>query len=452
MKRFILYTYLLLLSPLSLLAASHVFFSSLSDTSFCVGDSVLVRFTVTPAFFTTTNVFKAQLSDGTGSFTNPVNIGMVQSNKDDTIRCKIPDTYPSGVYYRIRIVADGPGDTSAPYIKNIVLNRFPVVPTASSNNPVCENNDLLLHANYIIPGISCIWFGPHNYADTGKDAVKGSMKFQDSGIYVLVANMGKCYAYDSVKIDIFPLPPLKSITSNAPLCELDSLKFKVTDTAGIAVSYEWTGPENFWDTTKNAVRTKITKEMSGMYHIKSKLGFCYRDDSIEAKIKIRPLSPDVTSNSPLWPGQDLKIYTGYSIPGTEFTWTGPDGFTSTNPNPEIDRVSARASGTYTVLTKIGDCTASGIGIVVIHDDDVFLVYPNPVKTSFVLSGIAKTGQTVPIQIIDVSGQVVQEEKSLTVNNILYTVITPSPGLANGDYRIRLRADGLTRIVSFTLLR
>jgi hypothetical protein len=264
--------------------------------------------------------------------------------------------------------------------------------------------------------------------------------------------MGKCYAYDTVKVTVFPLPPFKSITNNTPLCELDTLKFFVTDTASLAVSYEWSGPDGFWDTAKNAVRPNITKAMSGIYNIRSKLGFCYRDDTITANIKIRPLRPVITNNSPLWPGQDLWINCGDTLPGTKFTWTGPDGFTSTEPNPRLDRVSARATGTYKLLVTIGDCTSAGLGIVEIRDEDIFLVYPNPVKTSFVLSGMAKTGQTVPIMIYDISGKLVQEESAVSVNNILYTVITPSPGLANGVYRIRLRAEGRERVVSFTLNR
>ncbi len=443
----------IILLPFLLKASPHVFFMApYADTAYCVGDSMLIKFTVTPSYFSTTNNFRAELSDGTGGFSHPVIIGTVQSNHDDTIRCKIPASYPSGVYYRVRIIADGPADTSAVYPNNINLYRFPVIPNAICNSPVCENNELVLHANYIVAGISCLWFGPGNYIDTSANGTRGGMKFQDSGTYTLVAQMGRCYAYDSVRVKVFPLPPLKSITNNAPLCELDTLKFTVTDTAAIAVSYEWSGPDGFWDTAKNAMRLNINKNMSGMYHIKSKLGFCYRDDSIQATIKIRPLQPVITSNSPLWPGQDLKINAGDTLPGTKFAWTGPDGFTSSEANPRLDRVSARASGTYKLLVTIGDCSSSGLGFINISNEDIFLVYPNPVTTSFVLSGIAKSGQTVPIQIYDASGKMVQEEKAVTANNILYTVITPDRGLANGDYRIRLKADGRTRVVAFTLLR
>jgi hypothetical protein len=452
MKRNILFLLVVLL-PLFTKASPHVFFNApFGDTAFCVGDSVLVKFNVTPGYFSSTNVFRAEISDGTGSFLHPVVIGTLQSDHDDTLRCRIPADFPSGIYFRLRIRADAPADTSMAYPYNLHLYRFPVIPTASSNTPVCANNELVLHANYIIPDISCLWYGPGNYVATGTDAIRGNMNFGDSGTYVLIANLGKCYAVDSVRVTVFPLPPPKSITSNAPLCELDSLKFTVSDTASIAVSYEWSGPENFWDTAKNAIRTNITKEMSGVYHVKSKLGFCYRDDSIVAEIKIKPLRPDVTSNSPLWPGQDLKVFLSNSIPGTEFTWTGPNGFSSSGENFEIDRVSVAASGTYNVLARIGDCTSSGLGIVIIHDEDVVLVYPNPVKTSFVLSAMAKSGQAVTITIIDASGKIVQEEKAVSANNVLYTVITPSYGLANGDYRVRLKIDGRTRVVAFTLDR
>ncbi|PKB17790.1 T9SS type B sorting domain-containing protein [Flavobacterium sp. 5] len=59
--------------------------------------------------------------------------------------------------------------------------------------------------------------------------------------------------------------------------------------------------------------------------------------------------PELKSNSPICIGNSLDFK---SSGGTTYNWTGPNGFTSTDPNPIITNVSALNSGEYS-------CTISG---------------------------------------------------------------------------------------------
>ena len=72
--------------------------------------------------FTAGNVFTAQLSNATGSFTNPVNIGTLTSTLAGTIACTIPANTVSGTGYRVRVVSSRPARTGSVNNSNITIN------------------------------------------------------------------------------------------------------------------------------------------------------------------------------------------------------------------------------------------------------------------------------------------------------------------------------------------
>lgn len=60
------------------------------------------------AVFSAGNVFTAQLSDGNGSFANPVAIGTLNGTSVGTIPAQIPNYLPNGTGYRVRVVSSNP--------------------------------------------------------------------------------------------------------------------------------------------------------------------------------------------------------------------------------------------------------------------------------------------------------------------------------------------------------
>jgi len=55
------------------------------------------------------NTFTMQLSDSSGDFTTPVDIGSISGTTSGSIFCLIPMITPTGTHYRIRVIADQPG-------------------------------------------------------------------------------------------------------------------------------------------------------------------------------------------------------------------------------------------------------------------------------------------------------------------------------------------------------
>lgn len=73
----------------------------------------------------------------------------------------------------------------------------------------------------------------------------------------------------------------------------------------------------------------------------------------------RPASPTVTNNGPLWAGMTLNL-TASTVPGAAYSWTGPNGFTSTNQNPAITNASTNFAGLFSVTASIGGCASTPV--------------------------------------------------------------------------------------------
>jgi len=56
-------------------------------------------------------------------------------------------------------------------------------------------------------------------------------------------------------------------------------------------------------------------------------------------------------------GDTLK-FTANTIPGATYQWTGPNGFSSSNQNPDIPAVGLLASGVYSVTATVAGCTSA----------------------------------------------------------------------------------------------
>ena len=90
-----------------------------------------------------------------------------------------------------------------------------------------------------------------------------------------------------------------------------------------------------------------------------------------------PAAPTAGSNSPVAAGGTL-VLTATEVPGAAYTWSGPNGFTSTQQNPTIPDAGPQHAGAYNVTATVGGCTSvPGTTTVV-----VTLAPPVPAITSF----------------------------------------------------------------------
>lgn len=90
------------------------------------------------------NTFRLQISDSSGSFATPFQMGEINTNHSDSLAGFIPSDYPYGEHYKIRLIGNAPPDTSA-------AQTLKVVPFPSSS--------LTVHG----PALGCIGGGVYKY-------------------------------------------------------------------------------------------------------------------------------------------------------------------------------------------------------------------------------------------------------------------------------------------------
>ena len=113
------------------LQAQTITTGTVSTTTLCVGASINVPYTITGTFMPW-NVFTAQLSDNTGSFTSPVAIGTRVNTTAGTILAVVPSATAQGSAYRIRVVSSAPVTTGVMNTTNILVNALPTTPTITA--------------------------------------------------------------------------------------------------------------------------------------------------------------------------------------------------------------------------------------------------------------------------------------------------------------------------------
>jgi hypothetical protein len=99
----------------------------LNPLSYCVGDDISVPFTTSEPL-NAGNSFTLQLSNASGSFASPTNIGTLSGTTDGTVQGVIPPGQSAGSGYRIRVVSSNPAIAGTDNGQNFAIVASPPTP------------------------------------------------------------------------------------------------------------------------------------------------------------------------------------------------------------------------------------------------------------------------------------------------------------------------------------
>lgn len=333
------------------------FYVTLIDSNLCSGDTFQVNYN-TFTDYNANNTFTAQLSNKTGSFANPVNIGSLASDTSGTITCLIPATISPGTGYRVRVISSSPADTTknlSPAIR--IGNPDSTNISTGSNTPICEGTTLQLYAYTFVQGTTYAWTGPNSFSSSVSNPVISGAIPSQSGNYLVTMKWYGCEVTDTAQVTVKPLPAKPVAGSNSPLCAGETLNF-TTASSTSGVSYSWTGPGSFSSTVQNPSVSNTTTATSGNYIVTADLNGCNRKDT--ATVTVNPQPSAVTLSSTPSPtgcvGDTLQLNSTASSTGVSYSWTGPNSFTANTQNTSIPNATTAATGWYKMTAGLNNCS------------------------------------------------------------------------------------------------
>jgi hypothetical protein len=97
--------------------------------------------------------------------------------------------------------------------------------------------------------------------------------------------------------------------------------------------------------------------MAGTYQVIATVNGCPSPAAFtEVIVNTPPAAPAAESNSPVCEGQIISLTTP-TVTGATYSWTGPNGFTSSAQNPSISNVVLAFAGNYQVTISLNGCVS-----------------------------------------------------------------------------------------------
>ncbi len=239
---------------------------------------------------------------------------------------------------------------------DVTVNENPV-PTAVSNSPVCEDENIEFTVD---TGISWEWTGPGDFSSTEQNPGILSATILNTGEYtVVVTDANGCTVTSSTDVTVNE-NPVPTVVSNSPVCEDENIEF----TVDVGFSWEWTGSEGFSSTEQNPVILQATILNAGEYTVVvTDENGCMGTSSTDVTVNINPI-PTAGSNSPVCAGEDIEFTVDIGI---SWEWTGPGDFASTLQNPGILSAITLNMGVYTVVVADANgCTGTSLTDVTVN--------------------------------------------------------------------------------------
>jgi gliding motility-associated-like protein len=326
---------------------------TITGSPFCEGSTFNVPFTSTGTF-NVGNTYTAQLSDATGSFASPVNIGTISSTANSgAISVTIPIGTSAGNGYLIRVISSNPAITGTSSIAFTI--NTPVTPTFNSVANVCQN------ATAPVLPTSSTNSTPIN----GTWSPNVSTSSVGTTIYTFTPNAGQCAttATLSITVDANVTPTFNTIANVCQNSTAPILPTSSTNTTPI------TGT---WSPT-----VSTTNPGSTLYTFTPDAGQCATNATLSITVEAN-ITPTFNAVGPLCLNSVAPVLplSSNDSPAITGTW-----------NPAVVSTSTAGISTYTFTPDAGQCAT-----VITMDIEI----TNSITPTFTAIGPLCIGSTAPI--------------------------------------------------------
>ncbi len=166
------------------------------------------------------------------------------------------------------------------------------------------------------------------------------------------------------------IPCNVSIQSNSPVCEGGSLQFTTTFTGVGTAQYQWSGPAFFNSVSMNPSINNISASQAGTYTVLVTGQGCVAERDVIVSVTPSQAPTVIQVGNDLCEGEILFL-SALQVVGGTYTWTGPNGFTASGRNAQLDNTTPINSGNYIVGLSVNGCPNR-------YDTLAATIFPSPV--------------------------------------------------------------------------
>lgn len=341
-------------------AGTSITVNSVTPNVSCYGPAATTSIIFTKGgSYTSGNQFIAQLSDASGGWGNPVNIGSITSTVSNgfAISATIPLNTPAGSGYKIRVVSTTPVVISGNSL-SFIINPLPAA-NAGSSSAICLGNSAIIGAA-AVPGNTYSWISsPSGFTSTSANPTVSPTV---TTIYTLTETIEAtgCTKSNSVTITVNPLPAANAGSPSA-ICLGNNATIGVASVAGN--TYSWvSSPAGFTSTSANPTVSPTVTTSYTLTETITATG-CTKSNSVTITVNPLPIVSLGTFPTAYLPSSIYPL-TGGSPSGGTYSGTGVSG---TNFNP-----TQVGAGNYVITYTYTDgngCTNSDTSSIFVRVPD-----------------------------------------------------------------------------------
>ncbi len=279
----------------------------------------------------------------TYSWTGPNNFTSTSQNPVVTA----PGTYT--------LTVQGPNGCSAITTASVVIdNTFPTI-SATGGTLNCNTSNVQLMATSSIMGTTYSWTGPNNFMSS-----ESSPFVTTPGVYSVTGTAPNgCSSVSTTQVIQDNTPPVAMATGGTLNC--NGTPVQLAGSSSISGStFSWTGPDNFMSSEQNP-----TVSAAGNYILTvTAPNGC--TGVATATVVLDNNVPTVSATGGILDcnANNIQIMATSSIPGSTFSWSGPNNFMSSEQNPFVT-----TAGTYDLtVTAPNGCIATATATVEANAD------------------------------------------------------------------------------------
>jgi hypothetical protein len=259
-------------------------------------------------------------------------------------------TVNGGVY---SLTANVPG--CAPGISTLTVAVNSNTATFGSNSPLCAGSNLTLSANTAAQNATYAWTGPNGFTSSSQYPVVSSVTNSDAGLYSVEVSIPGCSNVGNPLTVAVSSTSTIGATATTPICEGTNLQLGASLVTG--ATYSWSGPNGYTSALRTPVILAAQTNATGTYMVTATIPGCgSASSSVAVTVGTSPVNVLAGTNAPVCLGGTLMLSASPSN-GFTYSWSGPNGFTSSQANATVtSNASTLESGEYTLTVSSTGCT------------------------------------------------------------------------------------------------